>query len=107
MSQSNTSGGSGSAPPPTTTPSSNTIKCLPVVAGVRKFSGNEPDHTAYDYIEQCEDVMRHSYVTADADKISFLRSHLQIASPAAHAMRASAFTDPTESRIMMNSGPIS
>ena len=96
MSPTNPSGGTGSPPPPNTTPSSNTIKCLPVVAGVRKFSGNEPDHTAYDYVEQCEDVMRHSFVTADVDKISFLRSHLQVASPAAHAMRASAFTDPTE-----------
>ena len=96
MSQTNSSGGSGSTPPFSTMPSSNPIKCLPVVAGVRNFSGNDPDHSAYDYIEQCEDVMRHSYVTADADKISFLRSHLQVASPAAHAMRASAFTDPTE-----------
>ena len=96
MSQPNTSGGSGTTSPPPTTASSNPIKCLPVVAGVRNFSGNDLDHSAYDYIEQCEDVMRHSYVTADADKISFLRSHLQVGSPAAHAMRASAFTDPTE-----------
>ena len=98
MSQPNTSSGSGSTPPSSSIPSSNPIKCLPVVAGVRNFSGDDPDHSAYDYIEQCEDVMKHSYVTTDEDKISFIRSHLVVGSPAAYSIRASAFTDPTESQ---------
>ena len=97
MSNTNTPGGSGSAPAPTT-PSGNPIKFLPVVAGVRNYSGSDSEHSARDYVEQCEDVMRNSGVTADADKISFLRAHLQVGSPAAHAMRASAFTDPTENQ---------
>ena len=59
MSQPNTSSGSGSTPPSSSIPSSNPIKCLPVVAGVRNFSGNDPDHSAYDYyraVRRCDET---------------------------------------------------
>ena len=76
----------------------NPIKVLPTVAEKRAFSGTVPEYSAREYIAQCEDVMANSYMTDNADKISFLRSHLQPGSQAAHTMCASAFTEPLRNR---------
>ncbi len=76
----------------------STIKLLPTSASVRAFSGTDADYSARDFIRQCNDVITNSFVTANGDKIAFVRSRLQPGSRACCLMQASAFTEPQESK---------
>ncbi|MPC86958.1 hypothetical protein E2C01_081803 [Portunus trituberculatus] len=88
--------GGGGPSTPLTSQGNAITKVLPVVTEVRAISGTDPEYSAREYINHCKDIMRHVFLTDEADKISFLRLRLQPGSQAAHAMRASAFTEPSE-----------
>lgn len=68
------------------------------MAEVKALSGSESGHTARDFILLCEDVMNYSAVSEPGDKIAYVRSRLQLGSPAAALMQTSAFMKPQVGR---------
>ena len=76
----------------------NPTRILPNTAAVRPFSGDETDYPARQFVRLCEDAMVNSSVKDDADKIAFIRSHLQPGSHACSLMEESAFTEPQEDK---------
>lgn len=94
-------------PPPTPAPAASAtaaaartpaINVLPAPVTVTAFSGTDPNYSARDFLEQCENVMANSFVSDPADKIAFVRSRLQTGSQAHFQMSASAFTTPMEEK---------
>ncbi len=67
------------------------ININPTAASLRSFSGTD-DFAASELITLCEDVIKESSVTEDADKISFIRSIHLPGSRALNLMQSSAFS---------------
>ena len=86
------------APPPVPPQGGDTYKFLPIPVSVREFTGQDSDYSAFQFLSQCEDVMKNVNLTEDGDKISFVRSRLQAGSPALQAMEMSAFTIPQKKK---------
>ena len=89
------------SPSPTSTlpsPKMSTLKILPTTAAIRPFNGVDPDYSALEFLQICEDVMNNSSTTDDLDRISFVRSRLQPGSKAINQMQARAFTKPLEDK---------
>ena len=82
----------------TTSKGGDAYKFLPIAVSIREFTGQDSDYSAFQFLSQCEDVMRTSSITDDGDKISFVRSRLQAGSPALRAMEMSAFTNPQKKK---------
>ena len=72
----------------------NPIRIFRITAAVRPFSGDETDYSATQFVRLCEDSMVNSSVNDDADKIAFIKSHLQPGSRACSLIQASASTEP-------------
>ena len=82
--------------PSTTSPTVAPIKVMPSGASVREFTMIDTDYTAHDFIRLCENVMRNSSITSDADKIAFISARVKQGSEASKMMRISALVKPTE-----------
>ena len=76
--------------PSTSTPLPPTIRLLHQAPSFQPYSGDD-SFTALTFLQSCEDAMRNSNVTNDADKIAFVRSNLKPNSLASDMMQASAF----------------
>lgn len=70
---------------------SRTYKFLPAEGNVRPFTGQDKDYSVRTFLTMCEDVMRQSGTTDDADKISFVRSKLAPGSRALNMMQSVTF----------------
>ena len=69
-----------------------TFKLLHHDPSIQKFGGEDISHySPLQFLQQCEDSIRNSNITAGVDKISFVRSQLLPGSIAADLMSASAF----------------
>ena len=79
-------------PPPSTPSLTPTIRLLHQTPSFKPFSGEDASSSALTFLESCEDSMRNSNVTNDADKISFVRSNIKPDSLASDMMQASSFT---------------
>ena len=93
----NTMGG-GTHLPLTSQLYSSPIKVLPTAATVREYTSTDPDYSAREFINLCEDVMNNSSIVEPADQISFVRSNIRQGSVAAKMMQASAFTKPIKNK---------
>ena len=68
-----------------------TLKFLQTENTVRPFTGQDVDYSVYTFMTMCEDVLRHSGTTDDADKIAFVRSKLVPGSRAQRMMEGVSF----------------
>ena len=75
-------------------PTQAAIKILPTRASVAPFTGEDDNYPAQKFIERCEDIMKGADCVLPGDKISFIRSNLELGSLASQSMDASAFTEP-------------
>ncbi len=64
---------------------------MPTTASIHSFSGDS-DFSARESITLCEDVIKGSSLTEDADKISLIHSRLVPGSWALNLIQSSAFT---------------
>ena len=60
----------------TITSNGTVLKILPVEPSIRLFTGEEDGYSARSFISACEDVLRLSNTSLSAEKISFIRSHV-------------------------------
>lgn len=74
------------------TPKDTTIKLIHQNPSFRCFSGTDPDYGPSSFLQSCEDAMRNTDITQEADMIAFVRSHIEQDSLAWCLMSASAFS---------------
>ncbi len=68
---------------------------MPSDASVREFIHSDPDFSAHEFLELCENVMRNSGITGERDKIAFVRARVKQGSEASKSMQVSALVRPT------------
>ncbi|MPD01885.1 hypothetical protein E2C01_097433 [Portunus trituberculatus] len=68
-----------------------TVKFLQTENTARPFTGQDVDYSVYTFMTMCEDVLRRSGTTDDADKIAFVRSKLVPGSRAQRMMEGVSF----------------
>ncbi len=68
------------------------IKIIPTTASIRSISVADNDFFAREFITLCEDVIKGSSITEDANKISFIRSKFVLGSRALNLVQSGAFS---------------
>ncbi len=68
------------------------IKIIPATASIHPFLGTNNDFSPKEFIALCKDLIKESFFTEDAGKISLICFRLVLGSRALNSMQSSAFS---------------